>query len=152
MSGTGVPPDGGGHRPEPPFIWPTRVYWEDTDAGGVVYHASYLRFMERARTEWLRSRGIVQDALRERDGVVFVVRAMQIEFLRPARLDEELAVAVDLVQARGASLLLRQMVRRGTTALVEAQVKVACVASADFRPQAIPAALLAKLIQDGACA
>lgn len=129
------------------FIWPIRVYWEDTDAGGVVYHASYLRFLERARSEWLRALGYGQDALREREGVVFVVRAMRLEFLRPARLDDALSVAVALGERRRASLLMRQTIRRGETLLLDAEVKVACVAAADFRPRAVPEALAAALIE-----
>ena len=133
----------------PTFIWPIRVYWEDTDAGGVVYHASYLRFLERARTEWLRAMGHGQDALRAGDGVVFVVRAMQIGFLRPARLDDELAVTVALGERRRASLVMLQSIRRGETPLIEAQVKVACVTAADFRPRAVPEALAAKMSDNG---
>lgn len=132
------------------FIWPIRVYWEDTDAGGVVYHASYLRFLERARSEWLRSLGWGQDALRLREGVAFVVRAMRLEFLRPARLDDELHVAVLPSPARRASLHLRQTIGRGGEVLLEAEVKVACVAVADFRPCAVPAPLLARLPGQGA--
>lgn len=142
-------------NPDPasrPFIWPIRVYWEDTDAGGVVYHASYLRFLERARTEWLRSAGFAQDAMRQEVGVVFVVRAMQLEFLRPARLDDELIVEVAMDAARRASLLLRQAIRRSDTVLLEAQVKVACVAATDFRPCALPALLAARIGQTGASA
>jgi len=131
----------------PAFIWPIRVYWEDTDAGGVVYHASYLRFLERARSEWLRALGYAQDALRYREGVVFVVRAMRLDFLRPARLDDELAVGVALVERRRASLLMRQSIHRGHTSLVDAEVKVACVAATDFRPRAVPGALVAAMTE-----
>ena len=131
----------------PAFIWPIRVYWEDTDAGGVVYHASYLRFLERARSEWLRALGYAQDALREREGVVFVVRAMRLEFLRPARLDDELLVGVALAERRRASLLMRQTIRRGDVPLLDAEVKVACVATTDFRPRAVPDALVARMAQ-----
>ncbi len=129
------------------FIWPIRVYWEDTDAGGVVYHASYLRFLERARSEWLRALGYGQDALREREGVVFVVRAMRLEFLRPARLDDELIVTVALGERRRASLVMRQTIRCGETVLLDAEVKLACVAAADFRPRAVPETLAAALIE-----
>lgn len=135
-----------------PFIWPIRVYWEDTDAGGVVYHASYLRFLERARTEWLRSAGFAQGAMQADAGVVFVVRSMRLEFLRPAKLDDELLVEVALLEGRRASLLLQQIIRRGDTVLLDAQVKVACVAAADFRPCAVPAALAARMVQQGAIA
>ncbi|RZA10509.1 MAG: tol-pal system-associated acyl-CoA thioesterase, partial [Lysobacteraceae bacterium] len=91
-----------------PFRWPVRVYWEDTDAGGVVYHAQYLAFMERARSEWLRSRGIHQDRMRADEDLVFVVRAMEIDFRAPARLDDQLEVSVRLLECRGASLVLAQ--------------------------------------------
>jgi acyl-CoA thioester hydrolase len=111
----------------------------------VVYHASYLRFLERARTEWLRAMGYGQDALRAGEGVVFVVRAMRLEFLRPARLDDELTVTVALGERRRASLVMSQIIRRGETSLLEAEVKVACVAAADFRPRAVPEALVAKM-------
>ena len=130
-----------------PFIWPIRVYWEDTDAGGVVYHASYLRFLERARSEWLRALGYAQDALREREGVVFVVRAMRLEFLRPARLDDELVITVALDERRRASLLMRQKIWRSDELLLDAEVKVACVAATDFRPRAVPEALVAALTE-----
>ena len=128
-----------------PFIWPIRVYWEDTDAGGVVYHASYLRFLERARSEWLRNLGYAQQVLRERENAVFVVRAMRLEFLRPARLDDELTVDVVPAAMRQASMLLAQTIRRGNEPLLTAEVKVACVAASDFRPRALPAALAADL-------
>jgi acyl-CoA thioester hydrolase len=131
----------------PAFIWPIRVYWEDTDAGGVVYYANYLRFLERARSEWLRALGYGQDALRESEGVVFVVRALRLEFLRPARLDDELIVTVVLAARRRASLLMRQTIQRGATVLLDAEVKVACVTAADFRPRAVPDALVEAMIE-----
>jgi acyl-CoA thioester hydrolase len=128
-----------------PFIWPIRVYWEDTDAGGVVYHASYLRFLERARSEWMRNLGHAQQALREREDVVFVVRSMRLEFLRAARLDDELSVDVLPIALRPASLLIGQTIRRGGEMLLTAEVKVACVTASDFRPRAVPAVLAADL-------
>jgi acyl-CoA thioester hydrolase len=150
MTGMNLPntPRSKGCAPTTPaFIWPIRVYWEDTDAGGVVYHASYLRFLERARSEWLRALGYAQDALREREGLVFVVRAMRLEFLRPARLDDELLVDVVLAERRRASLLMRQTIRRGDVPLLDAEVKVACVAATDFRPRAVPDALAAMMTE-----
>ena len=130
---------------ESPFIWPIRVYWEDTDAGGVVYHASYLRFLERARSEWMRSLGYAQQALREREDMVFVVRSMRLEFLRAARLDDELNVGVVLEALRPASLLLAQTIQCGGETLLTAEVKVACVTASDFRPRAVPFVLAADL-------
>ena len=131
--------------PVSPFIWPIRVYWEDTDAGGVVYHASYLRFLERARSEWMRSLGYAQQTLREREDMVFVVRSMRLEFLRAARLDDELNVGVMLEALRPASLLLAQTIRRGGETLLTAEVKVACVTASNFRPCAVPVVLAADL-------
>jgi len=130
--------------PSPAFSWPIRVYWEDTDAGGVVYHASYLRFLERARTEWLRARGVDQGSVRKEHGVLFVVRDMTIEFLLPARLDDELDVSVESGERRSASMLFSQrIVRRADgAALVEAQVRAACIDAVTFKPCRIPNFLL----------
>jgi acyl-CoA thioester hydrolase len=128
-----------------PFHWPARVYWEDTDAGGVVYHARYLAFMERARTEWLRARGWGQDILRARDDLVFVVRAMEIDFRAPARLDDQLEVSVALVECRGASFVVAQQVRCGDRLLIDATVRVAALAASTFRPRAIPEPLQSEL-------
>ena len=127
------------------FSWPTRVYWEDTDAGGVVYHAQYLAFLERARTEWLRAHGKGQEALRIDHDLVFAVRAMRIEFLQPARLDDALLVSVALRQCRRASLVLAQSIRRDGTLLLEADVRVAALNASDFRPRAIPMPLYEEL-------
>ena len=127
----------------PPFSWPLRVYWEDTDAGGVVYHARYVAFMERARSEWLRSLGQQQETIRTGGGQVFVVRAMSLDFHRPARLDDLLEITVRLDQCRRASLVMTQEVRRGGELLASAQVRLAAVSAADFRPIAIEAGLLA---------
>lgn len=125
------------------FSWPIRVYWEDTDGGGVVYHASYVRFLERARTEWLRSLGIGQQALRESQDVVFVVRSMQLDFLAPARLDDELVATVELAGRRRASLeFVQTLVRTGDAQLlVQAKVLAACITASSFRPRGIPAGL-----------
>lgn len=128
-----------------PFQWPARVYWEDTDAGGVVYHASYLRFLERARTEWLRALGIAQQRMRDELDRVLVVRSMQIEFHRPARLDDQLTVSVGLLQCRRASLVMAQAIGCGSALLLEARVRAACVAASDFQPRALPEAVLAAL-------
>ena len=127
------------------FSWPTRVYWEDTDAGGVVYHAQYVAFMERARSEWLRAHGHGQASLRDLHGTVFAVRAMQIDFRSPARLDDALEVSVALRDCRRASAVFVQEVRREGVLLVDAEVRVAALSASDFRPQAIPDALYAQL-------
>jgi acyl-CoA thioester hydrolase len=130
---------------EPVFSWPTRVYWEDTDAGGVVYHAQYLAFLERARTEWLRARGKGQELLRVEHDLVFAVRAMRIGFRQPARLDDALDVTVALRQCRRASLVITQSVRRDGVLLLDAEVRVAALNASDFRPRAIPDALYGEL-------
>ena len=131
----------------PLFSWPTRIYWEDTDAGGVVYHARYVAFMERARTEWMRAMGYGQEAMRNGDGQVFVVRAMTLDFLKPARLDDALQTTVELLQCRRASLMIRQAVLRDGQPLVTAQVRLAAVGARDFRPQAMHDTLYATLKQ-----
>jgi len=116
------------------------VYWEDTDAGGVVYHAGYLRFLERARTEWLRARGLGQTELRSGLGVLFVVREIDVVFDKPARLDDELDATVQLAQRRSASLELQQTLRRvpaGET-LTRAKVRVACIDAQTWQPRRIP--------------
>ena len=120
-------------------IMPVRVYYEDTDFSGVVYHANYLRFMERGRTNYLRLLGaahgeLLAQAQGETPGFAFVVRSMRIEFLRPARMDDLLDVVTAPQEVRGASMLLRQAVKRADEVLVEAQVRVACVAGGRARP------------------
>lgn len=127
------------------FSLPLRIYWEDTDAGGVVYHAQYVAFCERARSEWMRHRGFGQVDVRERFGVVFAVRAMQMDFRAPARLDDAVTVTARLAECRGASAVFAQDVRRDGEALVTARVRVASLDAATFRPRAIPDALLALL-------
>ena len=129
----------------PPFIRSCRVYWEDTDAGGVVYHASYLRFLERARTEWLRDLGVEQRGLSEREDLVFAVRSMSIDFLAPARLDDELAVSVEVTAVRPASLVFAQRIRCGERLLIDASVRVACLTASGFRPRPCPAWLLQRI-------
>ncbi|MGQ0618792.1 MAG: tol-pal system-associated acyl-CoA thioesterase [Panacagrimonas sp.] len=122
------------------FTWPVRVYWEDTDASGVVYHANYLRWFERARTEWLRARGFDQERLRVEAGVAFTVANLEIRFLRPARLDDALRVEVAIAESRRASISFQQTLRREVDGqlLSEATVRVGCVDAASFRPKAIP--------------
>ena len=127
------------------FSVPARVYWADTDAGGVVYHARYLAFMERARTEWMRARGWGQEVLRAHDDLVFVVRSMEIDFRAPARLDDQLQVSVALVECRGASFVVVQQVLRGDAVLIDAKVRVAALAASSFRPRAIPGPLQSEL-------
>lgn len=123
------------------FSWPTRVYWEDTDAGGVVYHARYVAFLERARSEWMRALGYGQQRLREELALVFAVRAMTLDYLAPARLDDLLEVTVVLRRCRRASLEFFQTVRRGPTVLATATVRVAALDALRFRPRGVDAVL-----------
>lgn len=135
-----APRDGGRRANE--FVWPVRVYYEDTDSGGVVYYANYLRFMERARTEWLRALGYEQDRLAQEEQVIFAVRALQIDFRRPARFNDSLQVTAQLSEVRRASLRFAQHVRRtdaAATPLCSAQVRIACLDCQSLRPKAIPA-------------
>jgi len=127
------------------FTWPVRVYWEDTDAGGVVYHARYLAFMERARSEWMRALGWGQEQLRTADDVAFAVRAMELDFRAPARLDDQLQVSVRLLECRGASFSVGQRIERAGTVLVESRVRIAALRTSDFKPRPIPAALITEL-------
>jgi acyl-CoA thioester hydrolase len=129
------------HADDRRFSWPTRVYWEDTDAGGVVYHAQYVAFLERARTEWLRSRGHGQQLMREEHDLVFAVRSMQLDFLRPARLDDLLTVTVEIRTCKRASVVFAQSIRRGEEMLLTAEVRVAVLTASSFRPKAAPDAL-----------
>ena len=124
------------------FVWQARVYWEDTDAGGIVYHASYLRFLERARTEWLRSRGISQRQLASDAGVVFSVVTLEIQYHRPARLDDLLLIDCDPHRIGGASFGFSQRIWRESEELeplARAQVRVACLDARNLRPQRLPA-------------
>ena len=121
------------------FQWKVRVYYEDTDLGGVVYHANYLRFMERARTEWLRSLGFEQDILRDRHRVLFVVVDADVHFRRPARFNDELTVSAVVTKRTAASLTLQQVVQGPDgSELCTGTVRVACIDADTFRPRPLP--------------
>lgn len=126
------------------FNFPVRVYWEDTDAGGVVYYASYLKFFERARSEWLRVLGIDQVKLLRDERLQFVVVEANIRYHRPARFDDELVVSVTLGSLRGASIGMRQEVRRAGELLVSATVRAACIDAGTLKPKPLPKALTAQ--------
>jgi len=128
-----------------PFAWPVRVYYEDTDAGGVVYYANYLKFAERARTEWLRAMGFEQTELGERHGIVFVVRSVAVEYLAPARFNDELRVTVELIKVGAGQIDLVQRVLRGDGVLAMVTVKVACVGLRTMRPTRIPRPLATRI-------
>lgn len=126
------------------FSFPVRVYWEDTDAGRVVYYASYLKFLERARTEWLRALGIDQVQLLREERLQFVVVEANVRYHRPARFDDELVVSVTLESMRGASIAMGQEVRRAGELLVSATVRAACIDAETLKPRPLPRALTAK--------
>ncbi|MBL8438552.1 tol-pal system-associated acyl-CoA thioesterase [Zoogloea sp.] len=125
--------------PSTPFVWPIRVYYEDTDAAGVVYYANYLKFCERARTEWLREAGFTNSALLAERDLAFVVRSVQAEFLASAVLDDALAVHTSLDKIGGASLTFRQTVLRGDRRLFDARIAIACINLKTQRPSPLPA-------------
>jgi acyl-CoA thioester hydrolase len=125
-----------------PFAWSTRVYWEDTDGGGVVYYANYLRFLERARTEWLRALGFVQTQLAKNPGIMFVVASVNIEYRRPARLDDSLTIVSTCHHESAACLRFDQRILRDEELLVTAAVRVACLDAGSFRPKRLPAAIV----------
>ncbi|MBI4205982.1 MAG: tol-pal system-associated acyl-CoA thioesterase [Betaproteobacteria bacterium] len=124
-----------------PFSWPIRVYYEDTDSGGVVYYANYLKFLERARTEWLRALGFTQRELAGRERVVFVVRSLAIEYMRPSWFDDSLQVTVEPVKVGAGQMVVAQQVARAAEVLATAQVRLACVNAATFKPVRIPRAI-----------
>lgn len=126
------------------FAWPVRVYWEDTDAGGIVFYANYLKFFERTRTEWLRSLGVMQSELRESTGGMFIVSETAVRYLAPARLDDELLVTARLEAAGRASLIIAQQALRADTGalLCEGTIRIGWVDAATLRPGRIPATVL----------
>jgi acyl-CoA thioester hydrolase len=122
------------------FCWPVRVYYEDTDSGGVVYYANYLKFMERARTEYLRAAGFEQDQLRQDPGILFTVHSVQADFKRPATFNDVLEVSAEISEERRASLTFLQEIRRAgeNEVLCRGLVRIACVDAASFKAVAIP--------------
>jgi acyl-CoA thioester hydrolase len=127
------------------FVWPLRVYYEDTDAGGIVFYANYLKFFERARTEWLRAAGFGQQRLRDETGLIFVVSETRMRHLAPARLDDELTITVEPRELGRATLNLFQIARRGDAVLAEGEIRIGCVNAETFKPARIPAELLSAI-------
>lgn len=127
------------------FEWSIRVYYEDTDSGGVVYHSNYLNFMERARTEWLRNFGFEQDELITNHQCIFAVHSMQLNFRRPARFNDNLVVRSNIINVSGASFEFDQKIVRDDELLCEATVKVACLDTNRFRPKSIPSFILTEI-------
>ena len=132
-------------QPERSFCWPIRVYWEDTDAGGIVFYANYLKFFERARTEWLRSFGIEQQQLKETTGGMFVVAETTVRYLCPARLDDELIVTARMQMSGQASMTIHQQVLLKSTLLCEGTVRIGWVDAASLRPSRIPQNIIESL-------
>jgi acyl-CoA thioester hydrolase len=131
----------------PSFIWPARVYYEDTDAGGVVYYANYLKFMERARTEWLRSLGFEQDQLLQQDGIIFAVRQVELDYHQPARFNDALEIHARLARKGRASLTFHQEVIRPSDAqlLCRGNIKIACVDMKTMSPTPIPKKIMMEM-------
>lgn len=127
------------------FDWPIRIYYEDTDAGGVVYYANYLKFFERARTEMLRAMGFEQDTLRTEAGIVFVVRSVKIDYLKPALFNELLQVRTELSEVKKTRLIFQQVMRKDGIVLCSAEICIACLEVNSMRPTAIPSTLLEQL-------
>jgi len=151
------------------FCWPVRVYYEDTDSGGVVYYANYLKFMERARTEWLRSLGLEQDRLIKEEGIIFAVRSVQVDYLKPALFNQLLSVSAEIIETGKASLTFKQEVvvdnnetdtknsiTKGEESeiissdqvLCRGQIKVACLDASSMRACAIPASIRKEILGD----
>ncbi|CAM8625525.1 FcbC Predicted thioesterase [Comamonadaceae bacterium] len=131
------------------FTFPVRVYWEDTDAGGVVFYANYLKFFERARTEWLRSAGVEQQRLRDDTGAMFVVAEVQTRYLAPARLDDLLQVTVRVEEQGAASMVIVQEAFRGDLLLAKGRIRIGCVQAESLRPCRIPARVVNALAGSG---
>jgi acyl-CoA thioester hydrolase len=123
------------------FIWPVRVYYEDTDSGGVVYYANYLKFMERARTEWLRSLGFEQDELIEHERVIFAVRSVKLDYLKPAKFNDLLQVSAQIIKCGGASISFEQRICRDGVILCQGEIKVASLNAQTMSPCPIPKAV-----------
>ena len=151
------------------FCWPVRVYYEDTDSGGVVYYANYLKFMERARTEWLRSLGLEQDRLIKEEGIIFAVRSVQVDYLKPALFNQLLSVSAEIIETGKASLTFKQEVAvdknetdtknpitkgeeseivSSDQVLCRGQIKVACLDAGSMRPRAIPDPVRKEILGD----
>ena len=136
-----------------PFVWPARVYWEDTDGGAIVYYANYLRYLERARTEWLRAHGHSQGLLAREPGILFTVVSLQVDYRAPARLDDELQISCHPQVEGRASLRFLQSIRRTDPTpqlLLEASVRVACLDAHSLRPKRLPDFLINLLSAEAA--
>jgi acyl-CoA thioester hydrolase len=120
------------------FIWPIRIYYEDTDAGGIVFYANYLKFFERARTEMLRAMGYEQDRLMINPGIVFAVRSVQIDYLKSAKFNEQIEVSAEVILTKRASLTFEQLITRDDDILCTSITRIACLDANTLRPKEIP--------------
>jgi len=127
------------------FSWPVRVYYEDTDAGGVVFYANYLKFFERARTEMLRSFGFEQDQLIAEENIIFVVRSVEVDYLKPARFNEQIEVGAKIIEKKRTSLIFEQVITREQDVLCNGKIRIACLDAESMRPKPIPIAILEQL-------
>ena len=128
-----------------PFFWTIRVYYEDTDTGGVVYYANYLKFFERARTEWLRAVGFEQQKMADELGLRFIISRVECEYRQPARLDDVVEIDVRVARTGGASIIFEQTARRGAEVLATARVRAGCIDTVHYAPQPLPPLLLQAL-------
>lgn len=128
------------------FHFPIRVYYEDTDAGGIVYHSQYLNFMERARTEWLRSMNLHQDRLKQKEGILFVVRNISIDYRKPAFFDQMLDITTDINEQRVASLIfIQSVINQSEETICDATIKIACISTTTMKSTPIPTTILSEL-------
>ncbi|NJA07752.1 tol-pal system-associated acyl-CoA thioesterase [Methylococcaceae bacterium WWC4] len=127
------------------FSWPVRVYYEDTDAGGVVFYANYLKFFERARTEMLRDRGFEQDQLLREQNLIFVVRSVRVDYLKPARFNDLLLATASVVEHQKTNLTFAQTLMRGQDQLASGEIRIACLDAQTMKPKPIPLAILETL-------
>jgi acyl-CoA thioester hydrolase len=130
------------------FVWPVRVYYEDTDAGGVVFYANYLKFMERARTEYLRALGYEQDLLMTEAGIIFAVRSLKIEYIKPARFNQLLQISAEIEHFKKASLEFNQQITHDKQLLATGSVRIACLDVNTLKPKAIPDHLLEQILHE----
>ncbi|CAG7857698.1 hypothetical protein MCAMS1_02623 [biofilm metagenome] len=127
------------------FVWPVRVYYEDTDAGGVVYYANYLKYFERGRTEYLRSYGFEQDELINNQGIIFAVRALTIDYIKPARFNQMLAVGTKITSIKKVSLEFNQQITHDKHLLVTTNIRIACLDANTLKPTAIPKNIIGQI-------
>ncbi len=127
------------------FNWPVRVYYEDTDAGGVVFYANYLKFFERARTEMLRSLGFEQDSLMTEQNLIFVVRSVKVDYLKPARFNELLNASAKIIEYKKTNFTFEQSITRQQDLLCRGEVRIACLDAQSMKPKLIPSAILEHL-------